>query len=102
MQKFNPSKGYWRITPQNRFHIAKDADEKNIDIFKKLRSENSGLNKIKFVFAKICQNIFFTFHDNKVRFCSVFEKNFFYLLDIVVKYSIPIRFLIPISCFGIF
>lgn len=108
MQKFNPSKGYWRITPQNRFHIAKDADEKNIDIFKKLRSENSGLNKIKFVFAKICQNIFFTFHNNKVRFCSVFEKKFFYLLrfflliDIVVKYSIPIRFLIPISCFGIF
>ena len=105
MQKFNPSKGYWRITPQNRFHIAKDADEKNIDIFKKLRSENSGLNKIKFVFAKICQKNFFTFHDNKVHFCSVFEKNFFYLsgvLDIVVKYSIPIRFLIPISCFGIF
>lgn len=105
MQKFNPSKGYWRITPQNRFHIAKDADEKNIDIFKKLRSENSGLNKIKFVFAKICQNIFFTFHNNKVRFCSVFEKKFFYLfyfIDIVVKYSIPIRFLIPISCFGIF
>lgn len=80
MQKFNPSKGYWRITPQNRFHIAKDADEKNIDFFKKLRSENSGLNKIKFVFAKICQNIFFTFHNNKVRFCSVFEKKFFYLL----------------------
>lgn len=77
MQKFNPSKGYWRITPQNRFHIAKDADEKNIDIFKKLRSENSGLNKIKFVFAKICQKNFFTFHDNKVHFCSVFEKNFF-------------------------
>lgn len=83
MQKFNPSKGYWRITPQNRFHIAKDADEKNIDIFKKLRSENSGLNKIKFVFAKICQNIFFTFHNNKVRFCSVFEKNFFYLWNIL-------------------
>lgn len=81
MQKFNPSKGYWRITPQNRFHIAKDADEKNIDIFKKLRSENSGLNKIKFVFAKICQNIFFTFHNNKVRFCSVFEKKFFLLME---------------------
>lgn len=80
MQKFNPSKGYWRITPQNRFHIVKDIGEKNIDIFKKLRSENSGLNKIKFVFAKICQKNFFTFHDNKVHFCSVFEKNFFYLL----------------------
>ena len=61
MQKFNPSKGYWRITPQNRFHIAKDADEKNIDIFKKLRSENSGLNKIKFVFVAFLKKIFFTY-----------------------------------------
>lgn len=77
MQKFNPSKGYWRITPQNRFHIAKDADEKNIDIFKKLRSENSGLNKIKFVFAKICQNIFLLFTIIKFVFVAFLKKIFF-------------------------
>lgn len=79
MQKFNPSKGYWRITPQNRFHIAKDADEKNIDIFKKLRSENSGLNKIKFVFCGNMSKHFFTFHGNKVHFMGSFWENFFYL-----------------------
>lgn len=87
MQKFNPSKGYWRITPQNRFHIVKDIGEKNIVIFKKIETR------------KLWSQL------NKVRFCSVFEKNFFYLsgiMSLVVKYSIPIRFLIPISCFGIF
>ena len=76
MQKFNPSKGYWRITPQNRFHIAKDADEKNIDIFKKLRSENSGLNKIKFVFAKICQKNFLLFTIIKFIFVAFLKKIF--------------------------
>jgi hypothetical protein len=87
MQKFNPSKGYWRITPQNRFHIVKDIGGKNIVIFKKIETR------------KLWSQL------NKVRFCSVFEKNFFYLsgvMSLVVKYSIPIRFLIPISCFGIF
>jgi hypothetical protein len=80
MQKFNPSKGYWRITPQNRFYIVKDIGEKNIVIFKKIETRKlwSQLNKVRF-----CKNMpkyFFTFHDNKVRFCSVFEKKFFYLL----------------------
>lgn len=80
MQKFNPSKGYWRITPQNRFHIVKDIGEKNIVIFKKIETRKLWSQLNKFVFAKICQNIFFTFHDNKVRFCSVFEKKFFLLI----------------------
>lgn len=54
MQKFNPSKGYWRITPQNRFHIVKDIGEKNIVIFKKIetRKLRSQLNKVRF-----CKNM---------------------------------------------
>ena len=54
MQKFNPSKGYWRITPQNRFHIVKDIGEKNIVIFKKIETRKlwSQLNKVRF-----CKNM---------------------------------------------
>lgn len=60
MQKFNPSKGYWRITPQNRFHIAKDADEKNIDIFKKIETRKlwSQLNKVRFL-QKYVKTLFY-------------------------------------------
>lgn len=76
MQKFNPSKGYWRITPQNRFHIVKDIGEKNIVIFKKIETR------------KLWSQL------NKVRFCSVFEKNFFYLWNIfllIVRYVAKVK-----------
>lgn len=78
MQKFNPSKGYWRITPQNRFHC-KGHRQKNIVIFKNETREKSLVLKIKFILSPKSKKAFFTFHDNKVHFCSVFEKKFFYL-----------------------
>lgn len=60
MQKFNPSKGYWRITPQNRFHIVKDIGEKNIVIFKKIETRKlwSQLNKVHFV-GSFWENFFY-------------------------------------------
>lgn len=80
MQKFNPSKGYWRITPQNRFHIVKDIGEKNIVIFKKIETRKLWSQLNKFVFAKICQNIFLLFTIIKFVFVAFLKKNFFYLL----------------------
>lgn len=78
MQKFNPSKGYWRITPQNRFHIVKDIGEKNIVIFKKIETRKlwSQLNKVRF-FAEICQNTFLLFTEIKFILWGVFGKIFF-------------------------
>lgn len=60
MQKFNPSKGYWRITPQNRFHIVKDIGEKNIVIFKKIETRKlwSQLNKVRFL-QKYVKTLFY-------------------------------------------
>lgn len=85
MQKFNPSKGYWRITPQNRFHIVKDIGEKNIVIFKKIETRKlwSQLNKVRFL-RKYAKIFFLLFTIIKFVFVAFLKKIFFtyfYLLD---------------------
>ena len=78
MQKFNPSKGYWRITPQNRFHIVKDIGEKNIVIFKKIETRKlwSQLNKVHFL-RKYAKIFFLLFTIIKFVFVAFLKKIFF-------------------------